>query len=311
MDTPATESAANTAELDVNSAAVELAKLIDPQPEVKEPEEKAPPEEKAEAPAEEEGAELPAELEIEVDGKTVKLTKEQIADAYKSGLRQSDYTKKTMEVAEQRKAAEAEITKAREERAAYAQKLAEQEAVLKSAIQERVNSDWQKLLESDPVEYLRQQHLLGQGHAALAQIQQEREQVTKQQQAEQANNLKAFVARQQEELLAKLPEWKDGEKAQAEKDAIRKHLNEVGFDSKEIDSIVDHRAILLARKAMLYDQMIAKASAAAKKVSTAPVRVERPSGGEAPSLDKRSAAFQRLSKSGSIDDAAAVFASIL
>jgi hypothetical protein len=61
---------------------------------------------------------------------------------------------------------------------------------------------------------------------------------------------------------------------------------------------------------MLYDQMIAKASAAAKKVSTLPTKVERPGSGKT-GLDQRSSAFQRLTKSGSVDDAAAVFRSIL
>ena len=50
----------------------------------------------------------PEELEVEFEGKTYKVSPE-IKDAL---LRQADYTKKTMEVAEQRKAYEAKIAEA-------------------------------------------------------------------------------------------------------------------------------------------------------------------------------------------------------
>ena len=62
---------------------------------------------------------------------------------------------------------------------------------------------------------------------------------------------------------------------------------------------------------MLYDQMMSKAQAAAKKVSTLPTKVERPGvAAEAPGLDKRTSAYQKLAKSGKVEDAAAIFASM-
>ena len=62
---------------------------------------------------------------------------------------------------------------------------------------------------------------------------------------------------------------------------------------------------------MLYDQMVSKAQAAAKKVSTLPNKVERPGGGEPQNLDRRAASYQRLSKSGRVEDAASLIAGIL
>ena len=62
---------------------------------------------------------------------------------------------------------------------------------------------------------------------------------------------------------------------------------------------------------MLYDQMIAKASAATKKVATLPQKVERPGVSEGPNNDKRTQAYQRLAKSGKVEDAAALFANLL
>jgi hypothetical protein len=248
---------------------------------------------------------------IEVDGKTVELTKAELADYYKNGLRQSDYTKKTMEAAELRKAAEAEQTKAREERQRYAEGLQQAQALLQAQLQEQGQIDWQKLLETDPVEYLKQQHLAQARQAKLHQIGQEQQQIHARTQAEQAEQMKSFIRTQQEELLAKLPEWKDESKARVEKTAIKDYLVKEGFDESALANISDHRAVLLARKAMLYDQMMSKASTAAKKVQALPQKVERPGGGESQGLDKRSADWQRFSKSGKVEDAAALFGRIL
>lgn len=316
MDNPSAES--STSALDVNSAAAAFANLLDA-PEVdkeQEPQAEAPEvTTEAEADPVEVEAEQPADdgekVTIEVDGKTVELTKAELADAYKNGLRQSDYTKKTMEVAEQRKAAEAEIAKAREEREAYAINLSKISAQLEGALQEQSQIDWQSLLESDPVEYLKQQHLYQQRQAALQANWQEQNRLAEAAKAEQAQYRQAYLAQQQEALLAKLPDWKDANKAQAEKAAIANFLKETGFEDELISQITDHRQVLIARDAMLYRQMMQKASAAAKKVAAAPQRVVKPGVGESPRVDGRSSAMQRLGKSGRVEDAAAVFASFL
>lgn len=260
--------------------------------------------------ANEEGADAP--ITVEVDGKQVTLTKEQIADAYKNGLRQSDYTQKTMAVAEQRKAAEAETRKAQEERAAYSQNLQKMAAQLDAVIEQQEKTDWNALLESDPVEFLKQKHLYDTRQAARQKVQQETAELQKRIQAEQAEAFKSHLAQQQEQLLAKLPEWKNEAKAKSEREALKTYLQEQGFESKDIDAIADHRAVILSRKAMLYDQMMAKASAAAKKIQNAPTKVVQPgSSTETNPLDGRTRAMQRLQKTGSVDDAAAVFAGIL
>ena len=74
---------------------------------------------------------------------------------------QADYTKKTMAAADERKAATAETQKAQQERATYAQNLQEMQIRLEGALQEQSKAiDWEQLLNSDPVEYLKQQHLV-------------------------------------------------------------------------------------------------------------------------------------------------------
>lgn len=240
---------------------------------------------------------------IKIDGKDVEVKLSELKNGYQ---RQADYTRKTMEVSETRKAAESQIQAAQAERQAYAVNLQKMQAQIEGALQQQQQIDWAQLLESDPVEYLKQQHLLNQRQAAYQQNIGEQQKLAAQFQADQQRMHSETLQAQQDALLAKLPEWKDEAKAKADKSALRDYLLKEGYEREAVDGISDARAVLLARKAMLYDSMMDKARAAAKKVSTLPQKVERPGVGQV-SLDKRSQAFQRLSKSGSVDDAAAVF----
>jgi hypothetical protein len=319
VDTSSTPT--DSGSLDINQAGAAFAAMLDP---VEPPKEGAEPEQKveqaetsAEPNAQEEGSNAESDptadeiVTVLVDGKPVELTKAQIAEAHKSGLRQADYTKKTTELAEQRKAVEAETAKAREERNQYAQGLQRAAAILEGQLQEQQNIDWQKLLESDPVEYLKQQHLAQTRQAQLQQTYQQQQAIQAQAKAEHEVALKSHVEGQRSELIAKIPEWKDGAKLKAGATELREYLRTQGLSDDEIYSVTDHRAIVQSYKAMKYDQMMEKAKATAKKMDNVPQRVQRPAGGETQALDRRAAAYQRLSKSGSVEDAAAVFASIL
>lgn len=253
-----------------------------------------------------EAAETDEKVTIEVDGKTVELSKAELADYYKNGLRQADYTKKTMEAAEQRKAAEAETAKARAEREQYAHGLQQANAVLAAQLQERTTEQWNELARTDPAQWVLERNLYEQRHAAFMHNQAQLQQLEQRSKAEAEQAQRAYLSQQQEALLAKLPEWKDESKAKADQAQIAKYLQEQGFESDLIQSIQDHRMVLVARDAMRYRDMVAKAQAAAKQVKTLPGKVERPGGGETNPLDGRTSAMKQLAKSGSVKDAAAV-----
>ena len=317
MDTPATES---TTPLDTNQAASLFATMLDDQP--KQQEAETPPEQPAEeSPAEpveataETEAEQPAEdgqkVTIEVDGKTVELTPAEIAEAYKNGLRQADYTRKTMEAAELRKTATAETEAARAERQRYAVNLQTMEAQLRGALEQQQQTDWDALARENPAAWVEQRNLYERRQAAYQQTLQQQQVLAQQYAIEQQQAAERHLSEQRDQLLAKLPEWKDAAKAKAEKVALREYLQTQGFDADALESVADHRAVILGRKAMLYDQMMAKAQAAQKRVSALPTKVERPGVAETQGLDRRQTAFQRLGKTGKVEDAAAVFASLL
>lgn len=313
MDNQASESS-NTP-LDTNQAAAVFAEMLEPRKEEEgaEPQaveaEATEPEVEAEAPeVEAESSDESQKFTIKVDGKEIEVTLDELKNGYQ---RQADYTRKTMEVSEQRKAAEAEYQKARGEREQYANKLNQDSALLTALIGEQQQQNWQQLLESDPVEYLKQQHLLQQRYAQLQTVQQEQQKVWELQQSEQAQSYNQHLRSQYQELLDKLPEWKDEAKAKTEKADIKSWLGNNGFSEAEINSLADAKFVVAARKAMMYDRMVSKAQAAAKKVQQAPQRVEKPSTGSAPSMDRRSAAWNNHAKNGTVESAAAVFASLL
>jgi len=250
----------------------------------------------------------PQTFTVKIDGKEVQVPLSELLNGYQ---RQSDYTRKTMEAAEQRKAADAETQKAQQERVEYNSKLERMAVQLEGVLEQQSQIDWAALIESDPVEYLKQQQLFQQRQALYQQNMQERQQLAQQFQNEQAQAHQSYLAQQQEDLLAKLPDWKDDAKAAAEKTAISKFLQEQGFEAEDISSIADHRHVLIARKAMLYDQLMAKANVQAKKVQEAPQRVVKPGVTSNGTADGRTAAAKNHAKHGTVESAASVFAQYL
>ncbi|MES2637563.1 MAG: hypothetical protein V4605_09575 [Pseudomonadota bacterium] len=213
---------------------------------------------------------------VEIDGKTMELTKEQIAEAYKNGLRQDDYSRKTMAAAEERKAAEAEKQKATTERQAYAEKLNTYAIQLQGMLAESESINWDALREADPLEYLRQKDLVEKRQTALYQAGLEKQQIDEINQIEAAQAKQSYLQTQQQELIAKLPAWKDEAKAKAEKAELKDYLRGQGFTDQDISMIEDHRSVLVVRNAMLFDKLMKQAPSATKRVTTAPLKVEAP-----------------------------------
>jgi hypothetical protein len=252
-------------------------------------------------------------ITIEIDGKMVELTPKEVAEAYKNGLRQDDYTRKTMAAAEERKAADAEVQKARTERAEYHQKLTTYAIQLQGALAESQTINFDELRESDPLEYLKQKDLLEKRQLALNQAYQEHQQI-EQLNAEEAKQSQAqYLQTQQQELLAKLPAWKDETKAKAEKEDIKAYLKGQGFSDQDIAGVGDHRQVLLIRNAMLFDKLMKQAPAATKKVASAPAKVERPGAANLSDNAQRDKVMKqvRSSKSLTTDQAASAFSTLI
>lgn len=224
-------------------------------------------------------------------------------------LRQADYTRKTQELAEQRKAVEAERQRIGQERAQYAQQL---QGVM-FALQQEKPPNWDELLATDPTAYLQERHKWEQKAQAFQQAQQQLAYVNHVQQQEQQQHLAAFVSQQGQQMLDAVPEWKDEAKREAEHKNIRSALQKAGFRDEELNQIYDHRMLVVARKAMLYDDMVANMAKAKEAAQKAPPVRPLSSGVPSDGQHINQAAFQRLKRSGgrSMDDATAAIRSLL
>lgn len=245
---------------------------------------------------------------VKIDGKTVELTKAQIAEAKKGELRQQDYTRKTMAAAETVKAAEAEQAKARQERDTYAQQLNNFAIATNSQIMEQQKLLTQELLDTDPIEYLRQERTLQQRQAESAKAQTELQRLQGEYQKEQQQEAQEFMRNQQAKLIEAFPDWKDPEKAKKHVGELETFMGKQGFSAEDGRTVLDARVMILADKAMRYDALLARAKESAGKVKAAPVSVERPGVVSPKATDGRTTAMKQLEKSGSVRDAGAVFA---
>lgn len=319
LDNPPEEPKELPSELSVQDAASALSNLLEEDGSLKdEPEhvEEAPKTEEkpAEIKAEAEPAE-PELVEVDIDGFKVQLPKDKADKLASERLMQADYTRKTMAAAEERKAAEAERAKATQERQAQRQQLDAIVTTLEAAVKTgQLKAPDPQLLDSDPVSYLRQKAQWDQAQTAYAQAQQQRAHIQQQEQQFAQLHRQQILEAEKAQLLAKVPEWKDEGKAQAEKTEFMSWLVEKqGFTPEQIAETVDHRAMLAQLHAFRYQKLIAEQKAVIeRKVPPPQARPVKPgAAAEAPANPINQAAMQRLRKGGKVDDAASAIASLL
>lgn len=243
--------------------------------------------------------EQPQVFTVKVDGKEVEVTLDELQKGYS---RTQDYTRKTQQIAEVRKQTEAELQEVRAEREQYAQLLGALQAQVQQAAQPQV--DWDRLYQEDPIEWVRQRELVRENQEKAAAIQSEQQRLAQLSQQEQAQQRQMLLAQEQEALVAAIPEWKDAKKAQAEKAMLVQFGQKVGFTPDELKNVIDHRAVVMLRKAALYDQMMSKRGQIKPVTNNGPRPAKPGAAGRVSSNTEAMRAQQRLAKTGRVDDAA-------
>ena len=255
--------------------------------------------EQSEEEGDSEEEEQPQVFTVKVDGKEVEVTLDELQKGYS---RTQDYTRKTQQIAEARKQTEAELQAVRAEREQYAQLLGALQAQVQQAAQPQV--DWDRLYNEDPIEWVRQREVMRENQEKAAAIQSEQQRLAQLSQQEQAQQRQALLAQEQEALVAAIPEWKDAKKAQAEKAMLVQFGQKVGFTPDELKSVIDHRAVVMLRKAALYDQMMSKRGQIKPVTNNGPRPAKPGAAGRVSSNTEAMRAQQRLAKTGRVDDAA-------
>jgi hypothetical protein len=263
-------------------------------------------EEQSEESEEPEEEEQPQVYTVKVDGKEIEVTLDELQKGYS---RTQDYTRKTQQVAEIRKQVEAETAAIRAEREQYAQLLGALQQQLESANEPQV--DLERLYNEDPIEWVRQRELMRDKQEKLAAIQSEKQRLAQLTQQQRAEEMKATLAKEQEALIAAVPEWKDPKKAKAEKQMLIEFGQKIGYSEDELKNVFDHRAVLTLRKAALYDQMMSKRGQIKPVVNNGPRPAKPSAAGRVSTTNEATRAKQRLAKTGRVDDAASAIALLL
>ena len=242
---------------------------------------------------------------VKIDGKEVDVTLDELQKGYS---RTQDYTRKTQQIAETRKAVEAEASAIRAEREQYAQLLGALKQQLEST---EAPVDMDRLYNEDPIEWVRQSEVMRQKQDKLAAIQSEQQRLSQLTAQQRAQEMQAHLATQQEALIQAVPEWKDSKKAQAEKTLLVEFGKKIGFSDDELKNVYDHRAVVALRKAALYDQMMSKRGQIKPVVNNGPRPAKPSAAGRVSTTTETTRAKQRLAKSGRVNDAASAIELLL
>jgi hypothetical protein len=248
----------------------------------------------------------PQVFTVKVDGKEIEVSLDELQKGYS---RTQDYTRKTQQVAEVRKAAEAELQAIRAEREQYAQLLGALSEQVKAAAEPQI--DWDRLYREDPIEYVRQREVMRDNKERVAAIDAEQQRLFQIAQEEQVKQLQTVKVKESRALLEAVPSWKDPAKAKAEKTMLIEFGQKMGFTPQELGNIYDHRVVLALRKAALYDQMQAKRQVIKPVTNNGPRPAKPGAAGRVSQMSDSVRAKQRLAKTGRVEDAASAIELLL
>jgi hypothetical protein len=242
----------------------------------------------------------PKRWKVKAAGEELEVNEDELIKGYQ---RESDYRKKTSEIAEVKRAVEAE-------RQHNEQILNDLVPMLQAQLQDKyAGVNWQELARENPSEYVAlkaefEDHV-NRFNAARA----EQQRIADANREEREVEYKQKLESEYKRMVEKIPDIAHPEKGKVIRGEIKTYLEGVGYSGEEISGLSDSRAAEIAYKAMLYDKaQKAKSAGAVKKLP----KVQK--SGTATRTDPKaaaaSAAMDRLRKSGSVNDAADYFAKL-
>ena len=235
---------------------------------------------------------------LEIEGKSYRVPKELKGMV----LMHKDYTQKTQEVADQRRAVE--------ERA---QALQQREQVLGASFEKAVEFrqvqdrlaqfealDWNALVDADPAQAqkltIAYQQLQREAQTKFSELQQTQAQA----QHLTENQRQQMLAEAEQDLHARLPGF-GPQTAQQIRKTAEEHY---GIKGEELNNLVDARYVHVLHDAMKWRELQAKQPQAMRKVAEAVPAIKPQAAQQKPRTNQ--AAFDRLKKNGRVEDLAAL-----
>lgn len=189
---------------------------------------------------------------VKVNGEEVDVTIDELQKGYMMG---KDYTQKTMSLAEQRKALEAKTAQVDAD-------LDDARDILVSELEWFDSQEAKELRQYDPDEFLKKFERVKDKADKFDRIKAQRD-------AEKAQWHQEYLKKEQELLRQKIPEWLDDAAVQREYPKLVEALKNIGYQETEVQAMSDHRLLVMARKAMLFDQIMNQ-DVSGKKVKSPP-----------------------------------------
>ena len=245
---------------------------------------------------------------VKVDGEEQEVSLDELRNGYQ---RQADYTRKSQALAEQRKAYEANLQAIQSEREQYSQALELMSAQQKNELAQYENIDWKALKEDDPMEYMEKRLEYQDARDQLARVQQEQQRVSEQRRLQVLEQTQKVMENEAKKLSEVLPAYADP--SSNLKTELRDYALSLGFSQDDLNSIVDHRVVVVLHKAMLQDRAAqgtvrkAKASKPVPKVVKSGTPESKTQRSKKASQQRR----ERLAKTGSTRDATSVFLDLI
>lgn len=213
---------------------------------------------------------------IKVNGEDRLVT---IAEAVKGQQLESDYRQKTSELAEQRKAFEANTERQQTEWQSKVQQVEDLAVLLAARLQHPSDEDLNKILEDQGSEaYLVAKSRVDAAREAdkeaLGKVQAQRDQQVR----EQQQNLMEHRAKQQQLLASAIPDFADPQKTAAIEKEMSSYLSGHGFTEEEVKQFYsgpfDHRQVKIIHEAMQWRALQAQKSKITKTIKKAPKMVK-------------------------------------
>jgi hypothetical protein len=245
---------------------------------------------------------------VKINGEDVEVTIDELQSSYS---RQADYTRKTQELAQQRKTVEEQQGEVAKNEAIYKELLPKMEAALSESLGDEPN--WETLYSNDPIGYVRERDLWNEKQQKLQAVQAEQTRLQEEDQVKQQEQIQKYMQYGEKQILNHVPEWKDNTIQQEEKLAIRDHaINDLGFTAEEINQVYDYRLLMGLRNSWMQNKTQKAVKKKPTQKASARNRVAKPG---SVSRKKTSTPLKkskaRLAKSGKVQDAAKVFEQLI
>lgn len=248
---------------------------------------------------------------VKVDGEEVEVSLDELMQGYS---RQSDYTRKTQELASQRNDMAQmqqqwanEIVQAQAERQQYVEALGQIVQNSMAGLEQYANVDWETLREEDPIAFVTKKEEFRDAQERVRQAQAQQGVEAEKQKQEFAKIKQMALQEEHKKLVSAVPEWNEPEKRNELARKLSSYALSQGFKEEELKELIDHRSLIVLMKAQKYDAL-QNSDVKAKKLKNKPKVVRSGKGVSKKSSDRsqRADKMKRLAKTGHSRDAASL-----